>query len=605
MREATIDEIAYEIKSAKNNKQNKPIVFLGAGASRTGNIPLAREIVDDILCDYKESPRIKNLPEDQRTYSQLMECLSPFERNNLLKRYVDNAKINVTHIYLAQLLKEGYIDYVLTVNFNNLMLRALSLYNIFPHTYDMAILKDLTTTTFDEKSIVYLHGQHHGLWLLNTDEEMEKVDKVITTILNKISDRRAWIFIGYSGEDPIFKHIVKLGRFDNGLYWVAYKDTIPNKNVCEDLLEKGNTNSYIVKSYDADSFMVKLCSKLELNQPDIIDKPFTMLSKLLQDIVDINEEDHYKGVKQRLEIVKKQVGKAIEQFEDGKFDTSEKEKNDTEKDLIKKELIQIIIENNFIENDFIEEKIKLVEKKVKDSNIKSVEIDNLFTNIHNNWGNAISDLAKQKKDEKLYLESFEKYEKATKINPKNDSAFYNWGIAISDLAKQKEDEKLYLESFEKYEKATKINPKNDSAFYNWGIAIYDLAKQKEDEKLYLESFEKYEEATKINPKYDRAFYNWGIAIYDLAKQKKDEKLYLESIEKLKIAFDLEGSSYNLACLYAQKNNKEEALKHLDICLQKNIIDVEYVEKDPDWSNYEHDAEFIKIVNMYREKNTTL
>ena len=54
------------------------------------------------------------------------------------------------------------------------MLRALSLFNEFPSTYDMAILKDLTTTKFKEKSVVFLHGQHHGLWLLNTNEEMEK-----------------------------------------------------------------------------------------------------------------------------------------------------------------------------------------------------------------------------------------------------------------------------------------------------------------------------------------------------------------------------------------------------------------------------------------------
>ncbi|MFT5748756.1 MAG: hypothetical protein ACI93S_000002 [Ancylomarina sp.] len=85
-----------------------------------------------------------------------MECLLPNQRDKLLKGYIDEAKINVTHIYLAQLLKNGYADYVLTVNFDNLMLRALALFNEFPSTYDMAILKDITTTKFKEKSVVYL-----------------------------------------------------------------------------------------------------------------------------------------------------------------------------------------------------------------------------------------------------------------------------------------------------------------------------------------------------------------------------------------------------------------------------------------------------------------
>ena len=162
MKEISIEELGYLIKQAKKNNQPQPIFFLGAGASVTGNIPLANQIVKDIISTYDESPFVKKIDENERSYSKLMECLTPFQRNELLKQYIDKAKINVTHIYLAQLLTKGYVDYVLTVNFDNLMLRALALYNEFPSTYDMAILKDLTTTTFREKSVVYLHGQHHG-----------------------------------------------------------------------------------------------------------------------------------------------------------------------------------------------------------------------------------------------------------------------------------------------------------------------------------------------------------------------------------------------------------------------------------------------------------
>lgn len=172
MKEIKIEHLAYLLKQAKENNQPQPIFFLGAGASHSGNIPLASEIIVQILRDYSQSPFVKDLPEEQRTYAKLMDCLQPAERDRLLKKYIDEAKINVTHIYLAQLLKMGFVDYVLTVNFDNLMLRALALYNIFPATYDLAILKDLTTSKFKEKSVVYLHGQSHGLWLLNTPEEM-------------------------------------------------------------------------------------------------------------------------------------------------------------------------------------------------------------------------------------------------------------------------------------------------------------------------------------------------------------------------------------------------------------------------------------------------
>ena len=261
----------------------------------------------DILERYKENPEVKALKEEDRDYPKLMNCLTPPERNDLLKEYIDRAKINVTHIYLAQMIHLGYVDYVLTVNFDNLMLRALALYNEFPPTYDMAILKDLTTTNFREKSVLYVHGQHHGLWLLNTDEEMEKVKEFIPPILNKITNQRMWIFIGYSGYDPIFKHIVKLGRFDNGLYWVCYKDNNPNENVCTELLDKPNTNAFVIKGYDSDSFILKLNQQLELPQPSFFETPFTSLKVSLENIVDIDDEEHFKGVKERLEVVRSQL----------------------------------------------------------------------------------------------------------------------------------------------------------------------------------------------------------------------------------------------------------------------------------------------------------
>jgi len=579
-------------------------------------------------------PKIKNFnPSDhENVYQEIMKNLSPYERNKLLKGYIDDAKINVTHIYLAQLIKEDYIDYVLTVNFDNLMLRALALYNEFPPTYDMAILKDITTTTPKEKSVIYFHGQHHGLWLLNTDEELKKVEEVIPPILHSIKDR-IWIFIGYSGSDPIFDQIVKLGRFDKGLYWVTYLDNNPNEIVTNNLLEKDNTNSYIIKGYDSDSFMLKLNNELEISQPEIIKKPFTSLKELLENIVDIDDKEHFEGVRERLEISKRQVDTAIEQFEKGQVKQKQELKKEIDKDLLKREIIDKITKGEFEEKDILE-----IENKVKQLDDK--EIYKSLANLYNNWGNAIADLAELKNDEDLYRESFKKYERATELNPENESAFYNWGITISDLAKLKNDEDLYRESFKKYEKATTINPndadtfnnwglaisdlaklKNDEdlyresfekyekattlnpsyyAFYNWGIAIYKLAKLKEDEALYRESFKKYEKATTINPNKADAFYNWGTAISELAMLNDDKELYRESFEKYEKAFELGGKSYNLACGYALIQDKANALIFLENALKNKEETIDYIERDEDWDAYRDDPDFIALLDKYRE-----
>ena len=49
----TLEDLAYLIKEGK-----KPIVFLGAGASITGGIPLASTIMEDILENIKINQRL-------------------------------------------------------------------------------------------------------------------------------------------------------------------------------------------------------------------------------------------------------------------------------------------------------------------------------------------------------------------------------------------------------------------------------------------------------------------------------------------------------------------------------------------------------------------
>ncbi|MFW2516700.1 TPR end-of-group domain-containing protein, partial [Aliarcobacter butzleri] len=120
---------------------------------------------------------------------------------------------------------------------------------------------------------------------------------------------------------------------------------------------------------------------------------------------------------------------------------------------------------------------------------------------------------------------FSKYETASKLNPKNDSIFNNWGNALSDLAKAKDNnEDLYNQALIKYETASILNPKNYSIFYNWGNTLSNLAKAKNnDKKLYREAFEKLSKAVEL-----------GSKVYNLAcfhSIRKNKKEALELLEK--------------------------------------------------------------------------
>ncbi|KIA98527.1 hypothetical protein OA93_08475 [Flavobacterium sp. KMS] len=600
MNTATIEDLAYLINQAKQEGLPKPIVFLGAGASKSGGVPLASEITEDILIKYADKPNIRSLEESEKTYPILMSCLTPFERNKLLKQYIEEAKINVTHIYLAQLIINGYIDYVLTVNFDNLMLRALALFNEFPPTYDMAILKDLTTTGFKEKSVVYLHGQHHGLWLLNTKEEMAKVNEMIPPILSSIKNQRAWIFLGYSGEDPIFQHITKLGRFDNGLYWISYNQNNPCDQVCVNLLEKENTNAFLLKGYDSDSFMLQLNSELKLPQPSIIDTPFTSLSQTLENIVDIEDKEHFKGVKERLEIVKKDVQLAIQQFEKGEMVEDKFLKENIDKNLLQKEVIDQIINKKFNQT-----KIDSIEKKL--APLKDPAINKLLAEYYLTWATEISRKALSKNDKVLFKESFKKFNKASKLDPSNYSTFNNWAATLYDyanidnnqlhykdailkckkaiqlndfqaasyenwayilrsIAKAEKDEKLYFESIEKFKLAFERNGCSTDFFLIWADTLHELGSLIDDKTFYIESIEKYKKAANLNSTNGIIFSNWGSALFMFAKKDDDIGLFDEAFEKFKIAHEISPGNYEILekwgtilAEYAKLKNKPELL----------------------------------------------
>lgn len=49
-----------------------------------------------------------------------------------------SVKVNWAHIAIAQLMKEGYIDRLLTVNFDPLVVKACAMVRLYPAVYDFA-----------------------------------------------------------------------------------------------------------------------------------------------------------------------------------------------------------------------------------------------------------------------------------------------------------------------------------------------------------------------------------------------------------------------------------------------------------------------------------
>lgn len=236
-------------------------------------------------------------------------------------------------------------------------------------------------------------------------------------------------------------------------------------------------------------------------------------------------------------------------------------------------------------------------KKAIDKYECAIDLNPNYPMAYNNWGNALVDVSKQENRFDWYQDSLEKYAKAVQLDPQYAPAYYNWGTTLLQLAKEKRDKKLFEESFDKFAKAAAIKPQSVNILYNWGTALLDLGRQEGDANRYRESFDKFAKAAEIDSQDAMVYYNWGCALSELAKALgNDEALDRESGEKLERCVELGGNAYNLACWYAIRQEKDQALKYLKQSMKKRELPPAYVLEDTDWKTYWEDEDFLLVLN---------
>ncbi|HEY6252789.1 MAG TPA: hypothetical protein VI685_22760, partial [Candidatus Angelobacter sp.] len=277
----TLDRIVENLRTARE-RGKKCSLLVGAGCSAAAGIPTAHGFVDEIRRKYPEAFTAAEV----KTYAKCMAQLSVSERRDLIAKYVDSAKINWAHICIAQLMKYGYVDRVLTTNFDPLVVRGCALLDLFPAVYDFATSQIYKSADVPEHAVIYLHGQRTGFVLLNTEEECANHSKLLAPVFEDAGRGRIWLVVGYSGEnDPVFDHLARVERFDNNLYWVGHRDCEPPPHVRDRLLVRGK-DAYWVGGYDADPFFVALTHRLGCFPPDFVRDPFTYLDGILGKISD-------------------------------------------------------------------------------------------------------------------------------------------------------------------------------------------------------------------------------------------------------------------------------------------------------------------------------
>ncbi|WP_165742046.1 TPR end-of-group domain-containing protein [Candidatus Thiosymbion oneisti] len=552
-KERRLDALVWTLKEAVGQGK-KCTLLIGAGCSVKAGIPTAAGFVEEIKEHYPSAYG----QAAHKTYPHCMAALLPGESRDLIAEFVDRAKINWAHIAIAQLMKAGFVDRVLTVNFDPLVVQACALVGEFPAVYDFAASQLFKPADIPEKAVFHLHGQRSGFRLLNTEQEVKKHSEVLAPVFEDAGRGRMWIVVGYSGEnDPVFGHLAAIPQFDNELYWITFQDNEPSSQVRKHLLQPDKYAFYI-KGHDADGFFVKLAQELGCFPPDFVGRPFSHLRQMMELVADFDPP----GQDAKLRVTASDwIADAIARYEEG----SEPVPAEQDAEQRRSQRSAVAAQTRFLAGDY-----------AKASEIAAdtpgEEMKGLDAWAHVMEGNDLSEQAETKRGAEadgLFAAAIEKYQAALAIKPDLHQALYNWGTALYRQAKTKrgaEADRLFAAAGEKYQAALAIKPDDHETLNNWGIVLSKQAKTKsgaEADRLFAAAIEKYQAALAIEPDDHWALYNWGTALSEQAGTKRGaeaDELFAAAGEKYRAALAIKPDKYEALCNWGSALSEQAETK---------------------------------------------
>lgn len=271
-----VSKVAERLKRAK--ARGRPACFLiGAGCSVSAGIPTANGLVERIHGEYAAHCEALNRAE-RVSYGACMALLTDNERRDLIQPYIAAAKVNWGTIALAQFIVEGFVDRVLTLNFDLVLENACALLGLLPAVYDFSTAPGSDPTKIVSPAILHLHGQSYGFALLNTDEETQKHRRKLKPILRDTLSKAPLVVIGYSGSaDGISQTLLQEYGDDEPLYWVGHDETLGSH--LQGFFRK--KYFHFIGGADFDRFMIELAQSLECWPPRLFANPFAHMVDVL------------------------------------------------------------------------------------------------------------------------------------------------------------------------------------------------------------------------------------------------------------------------------------------------------------------------------------
>lgn len=537
----TVDNVVETLNNAKAAGKGCSLL-IGAGCSVEAGIPTAEGFIKEIKNRYPLAYASAN----PKTYPNCMAALAPGERRDLIRHFVDQAKINWAHIAIAQLMRYQFVDRILTTNFDPLASRACALVGLSPAIYDFAASQRYNASSIPDQAIFHLHGQSSGFVLLNTETEIRRLSQSLKPIFDDAGAGRVWIVVGYSGEnDPVFKQLARVRDFEYRLYWITYKNNRPPKHVMNNFV-CDSKHAYLVQGYDADEFFITLAQRLECFPPDLIGKPFSYLEKIIDDLSPFRPPlgekfggDHIN--QNEVEIAQFQISDAIIRYE---TDAGVAAVARPEPTPASKAVAQARV-------DLMAGKATVAIQRLKKySRVADPLVRQVLANAHFQEGSTAYETAEteEPRQAKRYLLKAEQSFRAVlQIVSDSHEALNNLGAtlkALATLEQGDESDRLFASANDCYKRALEIKRDKYEAYFNWGSSLADQGGRKfgkQANQLFEKAVNKFEAAIKLKSDYVGAHNNLAAVLREQARLSSAEdakKILCESVERVKHAAEI-------------------------------------------------------------------
>jgi len=210
-----IDGLAKRMRAKRESGSHPYVLVLGAGASLSSGTSLNRSVVERVVGEY-------NL----NAFDEYLDECSDDERFAILRDLVEGTSPSKGYQCLAELIRAGYFDVILSTNFDPLLedaiaglpMRRRDYITLVHGVMEPEFVADHLDNAIPRVKILKLHGDLFYRKFYYTGDEIEEFPEPISSALERYLNRRDVVIVGHGMRDNDINHC--LSKKGKSLWYV-------------------------------------------------------------------------------------------------------------------------------------------------------------------------------------------------------------------------------------------------------------------------------------------------------------------------------------------------------------------------------------------------